>query len=57
MAVGAVQVNPPAALDHARLVVGKGGAHVRAHLDDLRLAEGRMQREGGAQQFDRRARA
>ncbi len=40
----------------ARQIVGKGGAHIRARLDDLRLAEGRMDRIDGAQQFEHGAR-
>ena len=47
----------PSRSDDTRLVVGKGGAHVGAHLENFRLSKGRVQRIGRAQQFDRRANA
>ena len=38
-------------------VVGKSGAQAPPDLDDPRLAEGRMQRIGRGQKFERRAHA
>ena len=41
--------------DDLRHVVGEGRAHAGAHLDDLGLGEGRVQRIGHAEQLQRRA--
>ena len=57
MAIEAVDENAAVPLLDPRLVVGISGPDVGAHLEDLGLAERRMQRVGRAQQLDRRAHA
>src|ERR1700733_5718 len=56
MTIKAVEKSRCAPVNDTRHIVGKGGAHVGAHFNDLRFAKGWMQRVGGAQQFDRRTR-
>ena len=55
MAEQPVDEKAPPVLTDARHVVGKGGAEVAAHLDDLGLAEGRMDRVGGADEIEQGA--
>ena len=56
MPVEAVDVELAAAAVHARQVVGKSGPHPGADLQDLRLAERRVQGVGRAEQLQHRAR-
>ena len=53
MPIKAVDENTVAALFDARLVVGIGGPHVGAHLEDLSFSERRMKSISRAQKLDR----
>jgi hypothetical protein len=51
--IESIEIGRRAAPDDARQIVGKSGAHVRAHLNNLRFAKSRVQRVSGIQQLNR----
>ena len=57
MPIEAVDVEPIAVLDDARHVVWERRTQIRAHFDDLRFAESRVERIGCAEELDRGTRA